>query len=319
MKMRNYIIVGLSFFFILFASGFFFVVDQTKQVIVLQFGEPRAVHQSPGLKFKLPFIQNVVYYDSRVLNLDPAQEEVILRDQKRIVVDSIVRYMIKDPLKFFQTTRTELALNDRLGRIVNSSVRGVIAQYQLNDLLSDDRDKIMAEIFENVREDQDTFGIEIVDLRLKRTELTPEVQSNVFDRMRTEREREANLLRAEGQEISQKIKATADREKIEIIAEAEKQSNILKGEGEAEKILQEAEGYKNKLIKQAEGEASRFLQVLDTYEQSKETTKKRIYLETLRDVLSGSSKIMIDQNSGNGVVPYLPLNELNKSKQTGNN
>jgi len=242
MKMRNYIIVGLSFFFILFASGFFFVVDQTKQVIVLQFGEARAVHQSPGLKFKLPFIQNVVYYDSRVLNLDPAQEEVILRDQKRIVVDSIVRYMIKDPLKFFQTTRTELALNDRLGRIVNSSVRGVIAQYQLNDLLSDDRDKIMAEIFENVREDQDTFGIEIVDLRLKRTELTPEVQSNVFDRMRTEREREANLLRAEGQEISQKIKATADREKIEIIAEAEKQSNILKGEGEAARnqILNEA-------------------------------------------------------------------------------
>ena len=242
MKMRNYIIVGLSFFFILFASGFFFVVDQTKQVIVLQFGEPRAVHQLPGLKFKLPFIQNVVYYDSRVLNLDPAQEEVILRDQKRIVVDSIVRYMIKDPLKFFQTTRTELALNDRLGRIVNSSVRGVIAQYQLNDLLSDDRDKIMAEIFENVREDQDTFGIEIVDLRLKRTELTPEVQSNVFDRMRTEREREANLLRAEGQEISQKIKATADREKIEIIAEAEKQSNILKGEGEAARnqILNEA-------------------------------------------------------------------------------
>ena len=242
MKMRNYIIVGLSFFFILFASGFFFVVDQTKQVIVLQFGEPRAVHQTPGLKFKLPFIQNVVYYDSRVLNLDPAQEEVILRDQKRIVVDSIVRYMIKDPLKFFQTTRTELALNDRLGRIVNSSVRGVIAQYQLNDLLSDDREKIMAEIFENVREDQDNFGIEIVDLRLKRTELTPEVQSNVFDRMRTEREREANLLRAEGQEISQKIKATADRQKIEIIAEADKQSNILKGEGEAARnqILNEA-------------------------------------------------------------------------------
>ena len=242
MKSRNIIILAVSFFFIMFASGFFFVVDQTKQVIVLQFGEPTAVHKTPGLKFKLPFIQNVVYYDSRVLNLDPAQEEVILRDQKRIVVDSIVRYMIKDPLKFFQTTRTELALNDRLGRIINSSVRGVIAQYQLNDLLSDARNNIMAEIFENVREDQDNFGIEIVDLRLKRTELTPEVQSNVFDRMRTEREREANLLRAEGQEISQKVKATADREKIEIIAEADKQSNILKGEGEANRnrILNEA-------------------------------------------------------------------------------
>jgi len=233
MKTRNIIILGVSFFFIFLASGFFFVVDQTKQVIVLQFGEPTAVYQTPGLKFKLPFIQNVVFYDSRVLNLDPAQEEVILRDQKRIVVDAIVRYVIKDPLKFFQTTRTELALNDRLGRIVNSSVRGVIAKYELNDLLSAERNKIMNEILINVREDEATFGIEIVDLRLKRTDLTAEVQSNVFDRMRTEREREANLLRAEGQEISQKIKATADREKIEIIAEAEKQSNILKGEGEA--------------------------------------------------------------------------------------
>ena len=115
MKMRNYVIVGLSFFFILFASGFFFVVDQTKQVIVLQFGEPRAVHQTPGLKFKLPFIQNVVYYDSRVLNLDPAQEEVILRDQKRIVVDSIVRYMIKDPLKFFSDNKNRISIKWSFG------------------------------------------------------------------------------------------------------------------------------------------------------------------------------------------------------------
>ena len=264
MKTKNIIILGVSFFFILFASGFFFVVDQTKQVIVLQFGEPRAVHQTPGLKFKLPFIQNVVYYDSRVLNLDPAQEEVILRDQKRVVVDSSVRYIIKDPLKFFQTTRTELALNDRLGRIINSSVRGVIAQYQLNDLSSDTRKKIMKEIFENVREDQDNFGIEIVDIRLKRTELTPEVQSNVFDRMRTEREREANLLRAEGQEISQKIKATADREKIEIIAEAEKQSNIMKGEGEASR---------NTILNQAFAQDPEFFEFIRSMEAYSDTFK----------------------------------------------
>ena len=242
MKTRNIVILSILAFTIMLTSGFFFVVDQTKQVIVLQFGEPKAVHQTPGLKFKLPFIQNVVYYDSRVLNLDPAQEEVILRDQKRVVVDTIVRYEIKDPLKFFQTTRTELALIDRLGRIINSSVRGVISQYYLIDLLSETRNKIMGEILENVKEDEGNFGIEIVDLRLKRTELTNEVQGNVFDRMRTEREREANLLRAEGQEISQKVKATADREKIEIIAEAEKQANILKGEGEASrnKILNDA-------------------------------------------------------------------------------
>jgi len=242
MKTKNIIILAILAFTIMLTSGFFFVVDQTKQVIVLQFGEPKAVYQTPGLKFKLPFIQNVVYYDSRVLNLDPAQEEVILRDQKRVVVDTIVRYVIKDPLKFFQTTRTELALIDRLGRIINSSVRGVISQYYLNDLLSETRNKIMAEILINVKEDEKNFGIEIVDLRLKRTELTNEVQSNVFDRMKTEREREANLLRAEGQEISQKIKATADRQKIEIVAEADKQSNILRGTGEAarNKILNDA-------------------------------------------------------------------------------
>ena len=146
MKTRNIIILAILAFAIMLTSGFFFVVDQTKQVIVLQFGEPKAVHQTPGLKFKIPFIQNVVYYDSRVLNLDPAQEEVILRDQKRVVVDTIVRYEIKDPLKFFQTTRTELALIDRLGRIINSSVRGVISQYYLIDLLSETRNKIMAEI-----------------------------------------------------------------------------------------------------------------------------------------------------------------------------
>lgn len=242
MKTRNIIILTILAFTIMLTTGSFFVVDQTKQVIVLQFGEPKAVYQTPGLKFKLPFIQNVVYYDSRVLNLDPAQEEVILRDQKRVVVDTIVRYVIKDPLKFFQTTRTELALIDRLGRIINSSVRGVISQYYLNDLLSETRNKIMAEILINVKEDEKNFGIEIVDLRLKRTELTNEVQSNVFDRMKTEREREANLLRAEGQEISQKIKATADRQKIEIVAEADKQSNILRGTGEAarNKILNDA-------------------------------------------------------------------------------
>jgi len=214
------------------------------------------------LKFKLPFLQNVVYYDSRVLNLDPAQEEVILRDQKRIVVDSIVRYMIKDPLKFFQTTRTELALNDRLGRIVNSSVRGVIAQYQLNDLLSDDRDKIMAEIFENVREDQDTFGIEIVDLRLKRTELTPEVQSNVFDRMRTEREREANLLRAEGEELSKEIVASADRQQTVILAEAERTSSILRGEGDAAK---------NRILGDAYSRDEEFFDFLRTMQACKDT------------------------------------------------
>ena len=276
MKTRNIIILAILAFAIMLTSGFFFVVDQTKQVIVLQFGEPKAVHQTPGLKFKLPFIQNVVYYDSRVLNLDPAQEEVILRDQKRVVVDTIVRYEIKDPLKFFQTTRTELALIDRLGRIINSSVRGVISQYYLIDLLSETRNQIMAEILENVKEDEGNFVIEIVDLRLKRTELTNEVQVNVFDRMRTEREREANLLRAEGQEISQKIKATADREKIEIVAEAEKQSNILRGTGEAAR---------NQILNDAFAEDPEFFEFIRSMEA---------YADTFED---GSTTMVISPDS----------------------
>ncbi|MDB2435023.1 protease modulator HflC [Alphaproteobacteria bacterium] len=276
MKTRNIVILAILAFAIMLTSGFFFVVDQTKQVIVLQFGEPKAVHQTPGLKFKLPFIQNVVYYDSRVLNLDPAQEEVILRDQKRVVVDTIVRYEIKDPLKFFQTTRTELALIDRLGRIINSSVRGVISQYYLIDLLSETRNQIMAEILENVKEDEGNFGIEIVDLRLKRTELTNEVQGNVFDRMRTEREREANLLRAEGQEISQKIKATADREKIEIVAEAEKQSNILRGTGEAAR---------NQILNDAFAEDPEFFEFIRSMEA---------YADTFED---GSTTMVISPDS----------------------
>ena len=276
MKTRNIVILAILAFAIILTSGFFFVVDQTKQVIVLQFGEPKAVHQTPGLKFKLPFIQNVVYYDSRVLNLDPAQEEVILRDQKRVVVDTIVRYEIKDPLKFFQTTRTELALIDRLGRIINSSVRGVISQYYLIDLLSETRNQIMAEILENVKEDEGNFGIEIVDLRLKRTELTNEVQGNVFDRMRTEREREANLLRAEGQEISQKIKATADREKIEIVAEAEKQSNILRGTGEAAR---------NQILNDAFAEDPEFFEFIRSMEA---------YADTFED---GSTTMVISPDS----------------------
>ena len=276
MKTRNIVILAILAFAIMLTSGFFFFLDQTKQVIVLQFGEPKAVHQTPGLKFKLPFIQNVVYYDSRVLNLDPAQEEVILRDQKRVVVDTIVRYEIKDPLKFFQTTRTELALIDRLGRIINSSVRGVISQYYLIDLLSETRNQIMAEILENVKEDEGNFGIEIVDLRLKRTELTNEVQGNVFDRMRTEREREANLLRAEGQEISQKIKATADREKIEIVAEAEKQSNILRGTGEAAR---------NKILNDAFAEDPEFFEFIRSMEA---------YADTFED---GSTTMVISPDS----------------------
>jgi len=142
-KPRNIIIVLIIFIGFLTFTGAFFIVNETKQAIVLQFGEPRQVISKPGLQFKIPFIQDAVFLDSRMLNLDPQPEEMILSDQKRIIVDSFARYRIVDPLKFFQTVRNEATFSDRFGRIINAAVRGVIAQYSLASLLSEDRATIM--------------------------------------------------------------------------------------------------------------------------------------------------------------------------------
>ena len=234
---RNLVIVLVLFIGFLTFTGAFFVVQEWKQVIVLQFGEPRQVITEPGLKFKIPFIQDAIFFDKRMLNLDPQPEEMILSDQKRIIVDSFARYKIVDPLKFFQTVRNETNFSDRFGRILNASVRGVIAQYPLMALLSVERDTIMKIIETQVKVDESNFGIKILDVRIGRTDLTEQVASNVYQRMRSEREKEANLLRAEGEELSKEIKASANRQQTVIIAEAERTSSILRGEGDARKNI----------------------------------------------------------------------------------
>jgi membrane protease subunit HflC len=223
-------------------TGAFFIVQEWKQVIVLQFGEPRQVISQPGLKFKIPFIQDAIFFDRRMLNLDPQPEEMILSDQKRIIVDSFARYKIVDPLKFFQTVRNEANFSDRFGRILNASVRGVIAQYPLMALLSVERNTIMSIIESKVIMEEKKFGIKILDVRIGRTDLTEQVASNVYQRMRSEREKEANLLRAEG--LSKEIMASAHRQQTVIIAVAERTSSILRGEGDAQKneILGKAYG-----------------------------------------------------------------------------
>ena len=234
---RNFIIILMLFIGFLTFTGAFFVVQEWKQAIVLQFGEPRQVIDEPGLKFKIPFIQDAIFFDRRMLNLDPQPEEMILSDQKRIIVDSFARYKITDPLKFFQTVRNEVNFSDRFGRILNASVRGVIAQYPLVALLSDERDNIMSIIQAQVTRNQVNYGIEILDVRIGRTDLTEQVANNVYQRMRSEREKEANLLRAEGQELSKEIVAAANRQQTVIIAEAERTSSILRGQGDAEKNI----------------------------------------------------------------------------------
>ena len=259
---RNIIIILILFIGFLTFTGAFFIVNETKQAIVLQFGEPRQVISKPGLQFKIPFIQDAVFLDSRMLNLDPQPEEMILSDQKRIIVDSFARYRIVDPLKFFQTVRNEATFSDRFGRIINAAVRGVIAQYPLSSLLSNDRSKIMSSIQAIVTVEEKSFGVEIIDIRIGRTDLTEQVSNNVFQRMISERDKEANLLRAEGQELSKEIKASADRQQTVIIAEAERTSSILRGEGDAQK---------NKILGDAYGLDQEFFDFLRTMQACKET------------------------------------------------
>ena len=259
---RNIIVVLILFIVFLTFTGAFFVVNETKQAIVLQFGEPRQVISEPGLQFKIPFIQDAVFLDARMLNLDPQPEEMILSDQKRIIVDSFARYRIIDPLKFFQTVRNEATFSDRFGRIINAAVRGVIAQYPLSSLLSEDRSRIMSSIQSQVKKEEASFGVEIIDIRIGRTDLTEQVSNNVYQRMISERDREANLLRAEGQELSKEIVASADRQNTVIIAEAERTSSILRGEGDA---------FKNKILGDAYNLDQEFFDFLRTMQACRET------------------------------------------------
>ena len=261
-SLRNIIVVLLLFIGFLTFTGAFFIVNETKQAIVLQFGDPRKVITEPGLQFKIPFIQDAVFLDSRLLNLDPQPEEMILSDQKRIIVDSFARYKIVNPLKFFQTVRNEATFSDRFGRIINASVRGVIAQYSLASLLSDERLNIMNEIQAQILGNEDSFGVEIIDIRIGRTDLTEQVSNNVYQRMRSEREKEANLLRAEGEELSKEIVASADRQQTVIIAEAERTSSILSGEGDAEK---------NTILADAYGLDEEFFDFLSTMQACRDT------------------------------------------------
>ena len=214
-----------------------FIVKEVNQAIVLQFGDPKKIIIEPGLNFKLPFIQNVVFLDSRILNLDTPPAEVIASDQKRLIVDAFARFQIIDPLKFYISVGNERVARSRLSTIINSRIRNVLGQQELQTLLSKDRSKQMALIQEGVN-------------------------------------------------------------------------------AEAQKILQAAEAYKKQVVAKAEGEASRFVSIFNEYDKAKEVTQERMYLETMEKVLADIEKVIIEKNAGSGVVPYLPLPELNKKKVT---
>ncbi|WP_339848628.1 protease modulator HflC [uncultured Nisaea sp.] len=224
------------------AYSMLFVVPQVQQAIVLQFGAPMEAVKDPGLKFKLPW-QNVVYYDKRVLDLDPPKQQVILSDQKRLDVDSYARFKIVDPLLFFQTVKDEMGARSRLSPIINSALRRVLGNETLLSILSDQRISIMASIRQQANDGARPLGMELVEVRIRRADYPEETSLNIYNRMKSEREREAKEFRAQGQEEAQKIRADADKQRVVIVAEAKKQSEMLRGQGDAEAIRIYAEAF----------------------------------------------------------------------------
>ena len=233
------------------ATAYFsiFIVKEINQAIVLQFGDPKRIILKPGLNFKLPFIQNVVFLDKRILNLDAPPAEVIASDQKRLIVDAFARFKIVDPLKFYISVGNERVARSRLSTIINSRIRGVLGTQRLQTLLSEERTKQMSLIQDGVNNEAAKFGIEIVDVRIKRADLPPANSDAIYRRMQTEREREAKEFRAKGAEMAITITSTADKEVTVILADAEKQSQILKGEGD---------GQRNKIFADAFGQDPEF-------------------------------------------------------------
>ena len=226
-----------------------FIVKEVNQAIVLQFGDPKRIISNPGINFKIPFIQNVVFLDKRILNLDTPPEEVIASDQKRLIVDAFARFQIIDPLKFYISVGNERVARSRLATIINSRIRNVLGQQELQTLLSEDRTKQMSLIQEGVNNEAENFGISIVDVRIKRADLPQANSDAIFRRMQTEREREAKEFRAKGAEMAVTITSTADKEVTVILADAQKKSEIMKGEGD---------GQKNKIFADAFGQDPEF-------------------------------------------------------------
>ena len=220
----------------IFAMSSLFIVEQTEEALVLRLGEVRDVIPSPGLKMKLPFVENVIFYDNRLLDFEPPPEEVIVSDQKRLVVDTYTRYRITNPLLFYQTVNSEAAVRARLSAMVNGSLRRVLGNVTLSALLSHQRSAIMGQIRDEVTAQGKSFGIDVVDVRIRRADLPEENSQAIFARMQSEREQQARQYRGEGAEAAQTVRANAERERTVILAEAQRDAQRVRGDGDAESI-----------------------------------------------------------------------------------
>ena len=215
------------------AFNVMFTVHQTQQALILQLGEYKYTIKEPGLHYKLPFAQKVILYEKRVLNVDPPVERVILAGQKPLLVDAFARYQIANPLLFYQSLREERVAVQRLGTVINAKLREILGGETLTTVLSDKRASIMDRILKGVKAEAADFGIDVIDVRIRRSDLPDKTSEAVYDRMKSERVREAKENRAQGAEAGQRIRAGADRDRTILLAEAQRKAQILSGEGDA--------------------------------------------------------------------------------------
>ena len=243
MRNNSLTIVILLLVVAVVGSQCFFTVHQTKTALVLQLGEPLNKVYEPGLHFKMPFIQNVVYFDSRVLDYEARSREAFTVDKKAIVLDNYARWKIINPLQFYRTMRTIPGAQARLDDVVYSQLRALVGAYTLTEVVSSHRAAIMKEVTNKVSALMHSYGVEVLDVRIKRTDLPPENQRAIFGRMRAERERQAKQYRSEGEEESTRIRSDADRQRAVILAEAAREAQITRGTGDAKAASVYAQSY----------------------------------------------------------------------------
>lgn len=261
--------------FALYSS--FFIVHQNEQALVLQFGEVKRVVKEPGLNWMIPVVQTVGFFDKRIIDLDTRPQEVIVSDQKRLVVDAFARYRIIDPLKYYQTVNNEIGASARIGDLLTASLRRVLGNATFRDVVRDKREDLMREITAQVSEEAAPLGVEIIDVRIKRADLPEQNRESIYRRMQTERQREAAEFRARGEEQSRRIKADADRQVTIIKAEATKKSEIIRGEGDAARNAIFAEAFSQ------DPDFFAFYRSMQAYESSLHSNDTRLLLSPNSD------------------------------------
>ncbi len=266
----------------------FYIVSQTQQAIVLQFGDPVKVVTEPGLKYKLPFVQNVEYFDKRILELDSQPQEVIASDQKRLVVDAFARYRIINPLLYYQTVRNEIGASSRLDNIIDSTLRRVLGTAKFSDVVRDRREELMTQIATTVNADAKNLGMEIVDVRIKRADLPEPNSQAIFRRMQTERQRESFEIRAQGSEAAQTIRSNADRQVTVLIAEANRDAERTRGDGD---------GLRNKIYADAFSKDPNFF----SFYRSMQAYEEALKAGDTRMVLSPNSEFFKFFNNPSGL------------------